>query len=66
MADRSTPITRTLERGNASRYLEIDDCEAVLADAAVVASLLPDDPVPDANHGPQTLCAATRFDVPEG
>ena len=56
IADRLALITRTLERGNASsRYLEIDDGEAALTAAAVVASPLPDGPALDANYGPQSL-----------
>jgi hypothetical protein len=63
MADRLGFITTTLERGTASGYLDIDDGEAVLAAATVVASLVPDGPVLDANYGPQTLGHTVGFDV---
>jgi hypothetical protein len=62
-ADRLRLIQHTLERGIASGYLDIDDGEAVLAAAAVVASLAPDGPVLDANYGPQTLGDTAGFDV---
>ena len=62
-ADRLGFTRRTLERGTASRYLEIDDAEAVLAAAAVVASLMPDGPVLDPNYGPQKFCDTAGFDV---
>jgi hypothetical protein len=63
MADRLGFITRTLERGTASGYLDIDDGEAVLAAAAVVASLMPDGPALDPNYGPQNLGDTAGFDV---
>jgi hypothetical protein len=63
VADRLGLITRTLGRGTASGYLDIDDGEAVLAAAAVVASLVPDGPVLDTEYGPQTLGDAVGFDV---
>jgi hypothetical protein len=63
MADRLGFITRTLERGTASGYLEIDDGEAVLAAAAVVASLVPDGLVLDENNGPQTLGGTVGFEI---
>jgi hypothetical protein len=67
MADRLGFVTRTLERGTTSGYIDIDididDGEAVLAATAVVASLVPDGPVLDANNGPQTLGGTVGFEV---
>ena len=61
--DRLELIEHTLQRGTSSGYLEIDDCEAVLAAAAVVASLLPGGSALDASYGPQTLDDTTGLDV---
>jgi hypothetical protein len=63
IADRLGFITRTLDRGTGSGYLDIDDGEAVLAAAAVVASLVPEGPALDPDYGPQTLGDTAGFDV---
>ena len=63
IADRLGLIQHTLQRGTSSGYLDIDDCEAVLAAAAVVASLLPGGPALDPSYGPQTLDDTAGFDV---
>ncbi|MET0701799.1 MAG: DUF4259 domain-containing protein [Mycobacterium sp.] len=63
VADRLGFITRTLERGTASGYIDIDVGEAVLAAAAVVASQVPDGPALDPSYGPQTLGDTVGFEV---